>query len=81
MWDKLRDASSFSHIRKIELHVSGVFLELIKQLLWRRAHDIVNLDHLIEFIITREEGEKGKNFEKHTSYSPKIHFISIISVC
>lgn len=57
MWDKFGYASAFSNIGEIEFHVRRIFLEFIKKFLWRRTHDVMNLDHLIKLIVSREQRE------------------------
>jgi len=36
---------------------------------------------LIEFVVTREKRKKTHYFKEYTPHSPKIHFISIVTVC
>jgi len=55
MRDELWDASALRHMREIKLHVCRVFLEFIKQFLWRRTDYIVNLNYLVELVISWKE--------------------------
>lgn len=67
-------------MRKVELHVGSEFLKLVKELLRRRAHNVVNFDYLVHFIVAREEREEAKDFKHNTPDSPKIHLVAIVSV-
>lgn len=58
MRDQLGNACTILHIWEVELHVSCIFLEFFKELFRRGTHDIVDLDHLIELIVTWEKWEK-----------------------
>ena len=57
MGDQFKDTSALRS-REVELHVCRIFLELLQQVILRRATDVMNLVDLIELIVSREEGEK-----------------------
>jgi len=70
MRDELGYSCTFRHMWKIKLHVCGVLLELFQQLFWGRAHNVVDLDNLIKFIISRKEREQCEHLEKDTADTP-----------
>jgi len=80
MGDKFGDARCF-HLGKVELHVGGVFLEIVKQGFVRGAKYIVDLVNLVDLVISREEWKETDDFEEHTADTPEVHFVSVVSVC
>ena len=53
MGDQLYDPCSF-YCGEVELHMGGIFLEVVKQALLGRPEDIVDFMNLINFIISRK---------------------------
>jgi hypothetical protein len=80
MRDQLRDACALCHVWEVELHVCGVLLELVEKLLRRRAHDVMDLDNLVELIVAGEEREKRQNFEQDATNTPQIHLVTVVPV-
>ena len=66
---------------EIELHVGSVLLEVVEQYFIRGAQYVVNFMYLIHLIITRKQWEERNDFEKDTSETPHVHFITIIAIC
>jgi|688.fasta_scaffold466301_1 hypothetical protein len=60
--------------------MGGIFLELFKEFLSWRAHNIMNFVYLIEFIIAGEKRVEWQNFEKNTSNAPNVHFVTVKSI-
>jgi hypothetical protein len=60
--------------------MGGIFLELFKEFLSWRAHNIMNFVYLIEFIIAGEKRVERQNFEKNTSNAPNVHFVTVKSI-
>jgi hypothetical protein len=79
MRDQLGNANKLFCL-EIELHVSGMLLEVIKQLLRWGPHNVVNFIDLVKFVVSREEREEGEDLEEDTPGSPNVHFIAIITV-
>lgn len=82
MWDQFRDARAFnsSETELCEVHMARMSLELIEQLLVRRAQDVMYLVHLIEFIISWEKWEQGDDFKHDAADAPKVHLVAVIAV-
>ena len=80
--DQFGDAGSFnsSEAELGEIHVRGVTLELIQERLIGCAQDMMDLVHLVKFIIAGEEREKGNDLEHDTADAPKIHLVAVITV-
>lgn len=79
MGDQFSNASSFD-VREVELHVSCIFLEIVQKTLIRRAEDIVDLMHLVNLIIARKQGEERNDLKKNTANTPKVHFVTVVSI-
>lgn len=79
MRNQLGDARSL-HSRKVELHVGCVFLEVVQQLLLRRAHNVVNFVHLVNFVVAWKQRKQRNDFEKDTANAPQVHFVAVIAV-
>ena len=65
---------------EVEFHVSSMLLKVVKKLLRRSPHDIVNLIYLIEFVISREQREQRENFKEDAPCAPYVHLISVVAV-
>jgi hypothetical protein len=61
--------------------MSCILLEIIEQCFIGRAKDIVDLVHLVDFVIAWEERKERYNFKEDASYSPKIHFVAVVAIC
>ena len=55
--DELSDASAFDapHAELSEVHVARMPLELVQQLLVRRTENVMDLVHLVQLVVPREE--------------------------
>ena len=79
MRDQFCNASSFD-VREVEFHVSCIFLEIVQKTLIRRAKDIVDLVHLVYFIIARKQREKRDDLKENAANAPKVHFVTVVSI-
>ena len=66
--------------REVNLHVSCVFPEVIKDFFRGCAEDIMNLVDLVELIISWEEWAEGEDFVHNATDTPDIHFVTVIAV-
>ena len=78
---------------EVELHVScmprkssmirliTILFEVLKQLLIRCSHDVMNLVDLVKFVVSREEWKQREDLKEDAASSPNIHFVPIVTVC
>ena len=81
MRNELGNACSLGNVRKVELHVGRILLELLQEVLRWRPHDVVDPDHLIELIIAWEQWKKRKDLKEDATDSPEIHLIAVVAIC
>ena len=55
-------------------------LELVEQLLIRCAQDVMDLVHLIEFIVPRKQREERNDLEHDAADAPQVHLVPIVSI-
>ena len=55
-------------------------LELVEQLLIRCAQDVMDLVHLIEFIVPRKQREERNDLEYDAADAPQVHLVPIIAI-
>ena len=79
MRDQLDDSRPF-HNGKVEFHVSGVLLKVVKQRFVWGAQDIMDLGHLVHLVITWEQRKEGYDFEEDAANTPEVHFVAIVAV-
>ena len=79
VWDQLCNAAALLG-RKVKLHVAGNTLKLGQQVRVRRAQDVVNLVHLVKFVVAREEGKQGEDFEVDAADAPVVHLVIVVAV-
>lgn len=36
--------------------------------------------YLVQFIVSRENRKQRNNFKQHASYTPQVHFVSVVAV-
>ena len=65
---------------KFQFHVRCDFLEFVKQLLGRRAQDVMNFVDLVELVFARKQRKQRQHFEEHTPSAPDVHFVSVVPV-
>jgi len=78
--DQLADANKLLGC-ELQLHVSGVCLELVEQLLGRRSKYVVDLGYLISFVFSWKQWEQRQHLEEYAADSPDVHLVAIVSVC
>ena len=80
--DELGDTGALdpSHAELREVHVAGVPLELVEQLLVGRAQDVMDLVHLVELVVPREQREERDNFEHDAAHAPQVHLVPVVAV-
>ena len=74
------DALSLFYMRKIEVHVTRVFLKLIEQVLVRAAEDSVDFMNLVELVVAGKEGEESEHFEDNAPHSPEVHLVAVVAI-
>lgn len=57
VWDEFCYSYEFLCL-EVKLHVCGMLLKMVEQLLRRRSHYVVNLIYLIKFVIARKQWEE-----------------------
>jgi hypothetical protein len=60
--------------------MTRIFLKLLHEVVRRRPKHGVDLMDLIKLVIPGEEREKRDHFEKDATYTPKIHFVAVVSI-
>ena len=77
--DQLGDARPTLRF-KVEFHVAGHALELGEKFGGRSAEDVMDLMHLVKFIVSWEQREKGQDFKVDTADSPVVHLMIVVAV-
>ena len=79
MRDQLLNAHEFA-LREVQLHVGRHLLELVNELLRRRAQDVVYLVDLVELIFTGKEWVERQDFKKYAPHAPNVHFVTVVAI-
>lgn len=58
----------------------SIFLEAVKELLWRCAEYIMNFVDLVELVVSWEQRKEAQNFEEDAANSPDVHFVTVVAV-
>jgi len=77
--DQLLNAHEFA-LREVQLHVGRHLLELVNELLGRRAQDVVDLVNLVELIFTGKEWVERQDFKKYAPHAPNVHFVTVVAI-
>lgn len=65
---------------EVELHVTRLFLKLVKDgLLWG-TEDVVDFVDLIKFVVSGEDRKQRNNFEKNAAHAPVVHLVIVVAV-
>lgn len=80
--NQLGDALAFHapHPELSEVHVRCVSLEFVQQGLVRRAKNMMNFVHLVEFVVAGEEREQRDDFEHDAANAPQVHLVAVVTV-
>ncbi len=65
---------------EIDLHVGGLGFEPVEDFLLGGAEDVVDPMDLVEFVLAREEGLFGDEFEEDAAEAPDVHFFVVVAV-
>ena len=65
---------------KIDLHVSGVLPEKIKDLFAWRPNDFVDLVDLVKLIVTREQWAEREYLVHHATHTPNVHLVAVVTI-
>lgn len=57
-----------------------VLLEVVEEALVRRAKNVVDLVHLVDFIVAGEQREERDDFEEDAANAPQVHLVTVIAV-
>ena len=84
IWRHVRDQlghAASAGLRKVEVHVRAVSLELLEQLLGGGAQNFVDFVDLVELIRARKERKEADDLEEYAANAPDIHLIVVVPVC